>query len=243
MKNLIRAAILLIILSGISVFAQDNKYYSGRLDSLTSQLKRATVDLADRAQNDILRGYSNSRSDLDAAFLAQQMDAAAGLFQQMVRDRRSATELRDAASILYDISRRGPSYGSSSYQWRDVQNAVGDISRELGSTNGGGNPPYETPVKGRFTWKGTVDDKVRLTIKDTNIELTTLSGTPYNDATYNFKNALPNSQVKLEINKKKGRGSAKVIQQPSAGNGFTAIVEISDSDGGAKEYELEMYWR
>ena len=243
MKHPIRLAILLILLSGISVFAQDTDYRSNRLDSLTSQLKRATVDLADRAANDIRRGYTNSRTDLDAAFLAQQMDAAAGLFQQMVRDNRSASELRDGASILYDISRRGPSYGSNSYQWRDVQNAVGDISRELGANNGGGPPTYEPPIKGRFTWKGTVDDRVRLTINGTNIDLTTLSGTPYNDASFKFKNALPNSQVKLEINKKKGRGSAKVIQQPSAQNGYTAIVEIADTDGGAKQYELEMYWR
>ena len=34
-----------------------------------------------------------------------------------------------------------------------------------------------------------------------------------------------------------------MVQQPSSANDFTAIMEIADTDGGAKEYEIEILWR
>ena len=42
--------------------------------------------------------------------------------------------------------------------------------------------------------------------------------------------------------KKTGRGTAKVIQQPTADNNWTAIIQLLDKNGGAREYGLEIYW-
>ncbi|MBS1794255.1 MAG: hypothetical protein JSS81_10395 [Acidobacteria bacterium] len=248
MKKQILFALLSILIFAFAAEAQ-NDYYSSRLSNYADDLKRATVDLADRTSNDLRRGGSNSRSTIEEAFLAAQMDSSAGLFQQMVGDRRSASELRDAAALLNDLARRAPSYGSNSYGWRNVQKALTDINRELGNSGGGngngnGNGNGDNrPVIGRVYWRGTVDDKIQLVIRGGQIETRVISGTPYPDGTYSFTANLPNRNVTVDVNKTKGRGSVRVVQQPSKSNEYTTIVEVYDDGGGAKEYQLDIFWR
>lgn len=245
MKKSILLTLFSIFAFAFSVQAQDaERYSSNRLDNLANRLKGYTVDLADRTSEDLRRNNLNSRSELETAFLAQQLDASAGLFQQLVRDGRRAAELRDAAGILSDLVRRAPNYGSNRNLWRDAQNAIGDINRELGSGGGwnnGGNNNGNT--KGRATWRGKVDDKVRLEISDRNIFTRTVAGKSFGQGNFNFTSALPSRSVTVDVGKKIGRGEVRVIQQPDRYNGYTAIIEITDADWGEREYELEIYWR
>jgi hypothetical protein len=252
MKKVLFFTLLAVFALSLSVSAQEDRYSSSRLTNLTSQLKRQTVDLADRTSESIRRGYS-SRSDIEAAFNAAQMDASAGLFQQMVSDNTNASQLRDAASILSDIARRSPSYGSNSSYWRDIQRSVDDINREIGGNNngggwgngnGGGNNGGGNinNALGKARWRGTVDKEVHLVLQNNNIETRIFDGQDYGVGTYNFTAALPNSNVQVYVNKKKGRGNVSVIQQPDRGNNFTTIIKILDGDGGAKEYDVEIYW-
>jgi hypothetical protein len=90
-----------------------------------------------------------------------------------------------------------------------------------------------------------VDNKVQIKIRDTTIETITLAGTPYPAGTFSFTSALPRTRqgVLVEGFRKKGRGPIRMVQQPSSANDYTAIIEIADTDGGAKEYELEIVWR
>jgi len=96
---------------------------------------------------------------------------------------------------------------------------------------------------GRVFWKGTVDSKVQLSIKNDKLESKTLAGKEYPDGVYSFTSPLPDSPVSVGINKTDGRGKAAVVQQPTEDNNFTAIVEVTDEKGGAKEYQLEIFWR
>lgn len=100
--------------------------------------------------------------------------------------------------------------------------------------------PATTP--GRVFWKGMVDDRVQLVIQHDKIETRTPSGKVFPDGVYSFTTPLPESAVTVSVTKVKGRGSAQVVQQPTAENDFTAIVEIKDEKGGAKEYQLEISW-
>jgi hypothetical protein len=257
MKNLFFSALLSLFAFTFAANAQRDQtpnYRSTNLDNLSNQLKRQTVDLADRAANDLRRGYSNNRADLDAAFLAYQLDASAGLFQQMVRDNRSAQELRDAASILNDLVRRAPNYGSNGYLWRNAQNSINDISRELGGYNsggnnnggwnGGGNGNGDNEITGRAYWRGVVDNETQLVIRGNEIETRTISGAPTYNVTYNFTSALPErGRNNVEVIKQKGRGTVRVIQQPRRENNFTAVVQIFDDGRGAQDYQLEIFWR
>jgi hypothetical protein len=97
-------------------------------------------------------------------------------------------------------------------------------------------------VQGRVFWKGMVDAKIQLIIKGDKIETKTLEGKEYPDGTYSFTATLPESPVKVGVNKTEGRGSVAVIQQPAEDNNYAAVVEITDPKGGAKEYQLEIFW-
>lgn len=245
MKKTILFTFLALLIFSVSALAQDanNRYSSTRLDNLISQLKRQTVDLADQTSEGVKNNNANTRINLDEAFLAQQMDASAGFFQQMYQDGRRAAELRDAAAILSDLARRAPNSGSNSNLWRDVQTTIADINRELGNSNGGGGNTNPTATIGRVFWRGMVDAKVQLIIQGNSLRVNTLQGTPNGEGVSSFTSSLPRRNVTVGVNKTKGRGTATVIQQPTRENNFTTIIEINDIDGGAKEYQVEIFWQ
>lgn len=247
-----RTFILCALILSAFVFSasaqEEERFSSRRLNDLVYNLKRQTVDLVDRTSEDLRRNYNNSRSDIDAAFLAQQLDASVGLFDQMVRDNRRATELRDASAILSDLARRAPGYGSNSTLWRNAQTSINDINRELGGSGSGntGNPPPtdNRPIIGRAYWRGMVDNVVRISIQGKSLYTQTISGRSYGDGNFSFTAPLPpDKDSQIGVDKKSGRGNVAIIQQPNRSNNYTAIIEIRDTDGGAKEYNLEIYWR
>ncbi|MGI8885179.1 MAG: hypothetical protein ACR2IA_13145, partial [Pyrinomonadaceae bacterium] len=138
--------------------------------------------------------------------------------------------------------------------WRDVQTSVNEINRELGNPNGnnsGGNNSginsginnNSNSIIGRAFWRGTVDDKVQLVIHNQSMRVQTVSGRSYPDGTSSFTAALPTRKVAVGVNKQKGRGSVRVLQQPSRENDFTTVIEIYDEGSGAKEYQLEIFWQ
>lgn len=89
-----------------------------------------------------------------------------------------------------------------------------------------------------------VDDKVHLVIKGTTLEQKAVSGQEKPPGTFSFTAPLPDQPVIVGVTRIEGRSKKiTVIQQPNAENGFTAIVEIYDNSGGAKEYRLEIFWK
>ena len=97
---------------------------------------------------------------------------------------------------------------------------------------------------GKVFWRGSVDNKVRLTIKGDTLEQETVEGSDKPDGTFSFTAPLPEQAVTVQVSRKEGRSKKiKVIQQPTAHNDFTAIVEIHDDGGGARDYVLEIFWQ
>jgi hypothetical protein len=220
---------------------------SYRLNSLSEQLATQASDLAERSYSDYSNNSFSNRNDIEALYLAQQFSASAGVFRRMVRDSRRTSELRDAAAILSDLARRAGTNYSRRSQWNDVQRTLEDILRELNTGGfpgggGGGGRGDEGRTTGRVRWRGTVDDDVQLVIRDNNIEVRTIGGSPYDNATYNFTSPLPRRRVNVSAVRLRGRGDVRVIQQPSRDNDFTAVVQIRDPSGGAREYEIEVSW-
>ncbi|HEX8843268.1 MAG TPA: hypothetical protein VF791_01290 [Pyrinomonadaceae bacterium] len=232
----------LLLLSTHAASAQ-----SYRLSSLAEQLATQSSDLAERSYSDYSNNSFSNRSDIEALYLAQQFSASASVFQRMVRDGRRESELRDAAGILSDLARRATGSYSQQSRWNDVRRTLDDISRELnviggGGGVGGGRPNNDGRVTGRLRWRGTVDDEINLIIRDDTVEVRTIGGSEYNNANYNFTSALPRRRVNVNAVKLNGRGDVRVIQQPSRDNNFTAVVQIKDSKGGARDYEIEVTW-
>jgi hypothetical protein len=99
-------------------------------------------------------------------------------------------------------------------------------------------------VLGKVFWRGMIDHHVQLHIRGNTLTTKVLSGKESPEGIYSFTAPLPDRAVVVDLIKKKGRSKhVRVVQQPSEENDFTAIVEIFDSGGGAKEYQLEIFWR
>lgn len=237
MSKLLLSTLIVLTFLTFSIQAQNS-----RLRNLADQLQRSTDDLAERSYNEYARGFNSNRSELNNLLVSQQLKATADVFRRLVNDNRDSSDLREVANALNDIARRSNSANSN--QWRDVRRNIDDIVREVGSGGSGNwnNNNNDDNVVGRVNWQGTVDDEVHLVIRGNNLQIRTISGTQYNDGMFNFTSSLPNQRVNVQVNKKKGRGTAKVIQQPSRENNFTTIIQVLDKSGGAKEYEVEVTW-
>jgi hypothetical protein len=237
------------LLLSLSVTSLAQSY---RLNSLSEQLATQANDLAERSYTDYSNNSFSNRNDIEALYLAQQFSASANVFRRMVRDSRRESELREAATILSELVRRAGGNYSRRSQWQDVQRTLEDIMRELnvggfpggggGGGGGGGRGDDGGRTTGRLRWRGTVDDDVHLVIRDDRVEVRTIGGSEYHNETFNFTSPLPRRRVNVSVVRLKGRGDVRVLQQPGRDNDFTAVVQIRDPSGGAREYEIEVSW-
>lgn len=264
MKNFL---MLLMLCGGLFVFGSQTaqaQFGSSQLDELSRKLADQASSLADKIDFDY-RSPTNNRSTTETLFLAHQFKESAKLFRQMVSDRRSTDELRDAAKLLDNVGRdlaRGfdtSRFFFASNYFNDSQNTLKDLISEVNNGDSFRDNNNDrrriddsnrrriddidpTRITGRMHWKGRVDDNVQLLIRDGEVTIRTISGTAYDNATYNFSSTLPRRRITVNLNVIKGRGEVKILQQPARDNDFTAIVEIRDPKGGASDYEFELTW-
>ena len=235
---LISVTILLLTSPGFAQFGQSN-----RLTDLAARLSRDASEFADSNYNSYSNSSRNNRSDIEAMMLAHQFGAAAQIFYRMTVDRRRNQELRDAFDVLSNLARSVERNNLQRGSWYNIQRSLSDISRELNNdSSDGGQYPPDSGRGGRMTWRGRVDDDVRVRIRGGTAEVETIGGTPYNNSQPNFSNSLPNRRVTVRLTAKRGRGDIFIEQQPSRENDFTAIVRIKDPRGGASDYEFELSW-
>lgn len=97
---------------------------------------------------------------------------------------------------------------------------------------------------GKVYWYGSVDNKIHLTIRGVTLEQKVVDGNATEPGRYSFTAPLPQAGVTVTVNKIEGRSNKiTVVQQPGAGNNFTAIVEVHDDGGGSRDYLLEISWQ
>lgn len=219
---------------------------SNRLTDSAARLSRDADDFASATYNSYTTSNRNNRNEIEAVMLAQQFGASARIFYRMVVDRRRTQELRDAYDVLRNLASSVERNNLQRTSWYNVQRSLTDVSRELsydsGGGGGGGPFPGDGGRGGRMTWKGRVDDDVRITIRGGTAEVETLGGTPYYDAQPNFGASLPSRRVTVRLTSKRGRGEIYIEQQPSRENNFAVVVRIKDTRGGAADYEFELQW-
>ena len=238
---LVTVAILLFTSPAFSQFGQSNN----RLVDLSDRLARDASDFADASYSNFTNNSRTARNDVDALMLAHQFAGASKIFYRMVVDRRRNQDLRDAFDVLQNLARSVERSNTQRTNWYNIQRSMSDISRELnynGPGDGGNQYPPDTGRGGRMTWRGRVDDDVRIRIRGGSVDVETIGGTAYNDGQPNFYNSLPPRRVTVRLTAKRGRGEIFIEQQPSRENDFTAIVRIKDSKGGASDYEFELQW-
>jgi hypothetical protein len=233
---------LLFATPGMSQFTPQN-----RLTDLAGRLSRDAGDFANSSYSNFTNNPRASRNDTEAVMLAHQFAGAAQIFYRMVVDRRRNQDLRDAFDILQNLARSVERNNVQQSNWSNIQRSLTDISRDLsygggGGGGGGGQFPDTGNRSGSMTWRGRVDDDVRIRIRGGSADVETIGGTAYYDAQPNFSNSLPNRRVTVRLTQKRGRGEIFIEQQPTRENDFTAIVRIKDSKGGASDYEFTLEW-
>jgi len=238
---LVVVATLVFASPALSQFGQSN---NNRLTDLADRLSRESGEFADDTYNNYANGNRNARRDVEAVMVTQQFAGASRIFYRMAVDRRSTSDLRDAFDILRTLGSSIERYNPQRSNWSNLQRLMSDISRELnyGGPGGGGGQNPDSDRSGRMTWRGRVDDDVRIRIRGGTAEVETLGGTPYSDGQPNFYNSLPYRRVTVRLTNKRGRGEIFIEQQPSRENDYTAVVRIRDTRGGASEYEFELQW-
>jgi hypothetical protein len=233
-------AVLLLASPAFSQFAPQN-----RLSDLADRLSRDAQDFADSSYSNFNNNSRAARNDVEGVMLAHQFAGASRIFYRMVVDRRRNQDVRDAFDVLQNLARSVERSNVQQSNWYNIQRLLTDISREV-SYGGGGGPGGQYPDtgnrSGRMTWRGRVDDDVRIRIRGGSADVETIGGSPYYDAQPNFFNSLPNRRVTVRLTEKRGRGEVFVEQQPTRENDFTAIVRIKDPKGGASDYAFTIEW-
>lgn len=219
---------------------------SRRLNDEAQRLASEATALADASYSDYTRGSRFNRGDIEAVMLAYQFSSGAQVFNRMVNDRRRNAELRDAFQVLQALSTSADRSNLQRSRWSNIQRLMAEISRELNVDSGNipGFPGQGFPPSGsgRMTWRGTVDDQVRIVIRGGTAELETIGGNPYYDAVTNFTASLPLRRVNVTLVKRRGRGEIFIEQQPTRQNNFAAVIRVRDPRGGAAEYEFDVLW-
>ena len=235
------ATLLFVAQTGLAQFTQSN-----RLTDLADRLSREADAFADAAYNSYSNSFRSNRSDIEAVMSAQQFAASARIFYRMVVDRRRNQDLREAFSVLQESARSVERNNQQRSAWVNVQRTMNDLARDLNAeTSGGGGGGNQGPDSGRggsMTWKGRVDDDVRIVVRGGRADVETLGGTPYNNAQPNFSGSLPPRRVTVRLTVKKARGEVFIEEQPSRENNFATVIRIKDSRGGASDYEFELTW-
>jgi hypothetical protein len=91
------------------------------------------------------------------------------------------------------------------------------------------------------TFRGRVDKEVRITVRGGDISSTTLSGADLRSR-YRVTSPLPQQEGTVRVALENGRGEVSVLEQPTAANGYTAVIRVYDRSSGADVYRFTTYW-
>jgi hypothetical protein len=107
-------------------------------------------------------------------------------------------------------------------------------------------PTYPMPPgtnTGTISWSGRVDNRVNIVIQGSNIRNDDVTNSGFQQVSQNMNGVLPRRVSTVSVRKTDGRGTAFVAQQPNRSNDYTAIVQVSDPEGGSDNYRLQISWQ
>jgi len=169
-----------------------------------------------------------------------------------IRDRSSGTDnYRLTAYWMPDNNGNGPwndrdGYPNRPGQGRDDRDDRGGWGRGNGGNGGNsGNGGYGWGTERQaLRWSGDVDDVLEIRIQGDRVDYRTLSGKSVRNVRADLvRGGLPRNDVQVFVTDQTGRGSVSVVQQPSAYNGYTAVIRVYDPRPGYGGYNFDVSWR
>ena len=87
----------------------------------------------------------------------------------------------------------------------------------------------------RFQWRGRVDGAADILIRGRSVRVDHLGAKPIQHQDYRFSAYLPARAGEGERRHIEGRGTVRLLEQPSKRNDYTVVVRIEDERGGASD--------
>ena len=89
-----------------------------------------------------------------------------------------------------------------------------------------------------------VDGSVEVSLQGNSLTLNTLSGSPAVNPAFDASQYLPRFLFRsVKVYLRQGRGKARVIERPTAANGYTLRLRIDDPKRGPDDYHVLIEWR
>ena len=124
---------------------------------------------------------------------------------------------------------------------RSTRRFVPTLFTALSLAGAAGTEAHAAPVDRQlFTWTGRVDREVYITMRGRDIRTSGVDAGLPNRARVN--QSLPRDRGDVQVRLLDGRGEVRVVEQPSARNGYATTIRISDPRGGADSYRVAAYW-
>ena len=101
---------------------------------------------------------------------------------------------------------------------------------------------YPSAARQLFVWEGRVDREIQLVVRDDRLDVRPLGSRESARGSSRLFSALPRRDGYLRLERLDGRGAVDVLEQPSARNGYTAVVRLIDPRSGAGNYRVAAYW-
>ena len=103
---------------------------------------------------------------------------------------------------------------------------------------------FDTNPVGQLEFRGQVDDVVEFLVRGDRLHAVLVGGQQVKVERFRFTQAMPSSgDPSFSIEKKDGRGTVELVEEPSAENSYTARIRVSDPQGGADRYHWVLSWR
>jgi len=131
----------------------------------------------------------------------------------------------------------------SPFEKESLRTAAGMVSRfERESYREAGGEVLPVSRRVALMWSGNVDSELLIVIRPEGVTYETLRGEQPR-AIQSAISRMPTPTSVLEINQIVGRGEASIKQQPTAENGYTAIIRVRDPQPGFGHYAFMAMWR
>jgi hypothetical protein len=103
---------------------------------------------------------------------------------------------------------------------------------------------YDQRDEGEFEFIGRVDELAVFRVRAGRVYAEVRKGRPVAVERFAFTQPLPRASLReFRLDKADGRGEVRLLERPSAANGWTAVVQVSDSKKGDDRYHFRLYWR
>lgn len=102
---------------------------------------------------------------------------------------------------------------------------------------------YDSARAGSLEFRGRVDDLAEFHIRGDRLHVVVKSGQLVKVERFRFTQPLPGRELaSIQLEKRDGRGVVELVQRPEPTNRYTAIVRVTDAQGGSDRYHWILSW-